>query len=497
MLFHENVFLLILLPVGLAGFGLFRAMGRARWVVPFLIGISLWAYSPQGTVAMAALLVSVIGNKLVGQRILAAGEHGAGRGWLALGIGANLALLGWFKYTNFLLFNLAQLGGPQVAPLAIILPAGISFFTFQQIAYLVDLRTQKEHYDWSTYGLFIIFFPQFIAGPIVHHRDIVPQIVRIRRGELPEPWSEALAAGFTLFTIGLAKKLLIADPLAPLVNMVFAGAGHDPGPSLLVAWTGALAYTLQIYFDFSGYSDMAIGLGRMFGLHLPQNFNSPYQAVSISDFWRRWHITLSRFLRDYLYIPLGGNRRGIVRTRINLMLTMLLGGFWHGANWTFVVWGGLHGLALIVARLFPWRLGPGPGRILTFLFVILAWVPFRAPDIATTLAFWKAMAGFNGLVLPEMVGRHLGLISSPLLVFNNLPFRYLWQTLSGWSGVAAFGAGLLAALSIERQNPPAHTTVHRQLADWMQIPAAVAVFVLFLVVFHAKDANVPFLYFQF
>src|SRR4029078_5020437 len=262
--------------------------------------------------------------------------------FLAVGVTANLAALGYFKYVNFFLANLSALRETQTSVVAVVLPLGLSFFIFQKIALLVDAsKGEVQHFSPLSYTLFVSFFPQLIAGPIVHHKEMMPQFAARARMQVVD-----FAKGLTLFVIGLAKKVLIADTIAQVSNPIFDRAAAGIVPGVLESWTGALAYTLQLYFDFSGYSDMALGLALLFGIHLPINFHSPYQARNSIEFWRRWHITLSRFLRDYLYIPLGGNRHGHVRRYINLAITMLLGGLWHGAAWTFVVWGALHGLYL-------------------------------------------------------------------------------------------------------------------------------------------------------
>jgi len=270
---------------------------------------------------------------------------------LVAGIVLNLSALGWFKYANFIASTVDRWveAGFTLAP--IVLPLAISFFTFQQIAYLVDAyRTARSEPDWLQYALFVSFFPQLIAGPIVHHREMLPQFDEVgRRG----PALRDLEVGATIFAIGLFKKVVIADGVAPWSTEVFESVALGAWPGLVESWGAALAYTFQLYFDFSGYSDMAVGLGLLFGIRLPLNFASPYRATSIVEFWRRWHITLSRFLRDYLYIPLGGNRRGPARRYLNVMITMVLGGLWHGAGWTFIAWGALHGVYLLIN--YAWR----------------------------------------------------------------------------------------------------------------------------------------------
>jgi alginate O-acetyltransferase complex protein AlgI len=318
--------------------------------------------------------------------------------WIpTLGVVLNLAVLGLFKYADFFRGTVFGLLGEGWDPWRLILPLGISFFVFQKISYLIDLRRGDRHiYGFLDFCMFVSFFPQLIAGPLVRHNEIIHQFRDDPRR--PEMW-ENLSRGFVLFLIGVAKKVGIADTVAMIADPLFQKAA---GASLSAAeaWAACGAYTLQIYFDFSGYSDMAIGLALMFGLRLPLNFNAPYRAVSIRDFWRRWHMTLSRFLRDYLYIPLGGNRSGRARQAANVILTMLLGGLWHGANWTFVAWGGLHGAAL--AANHAWserglRLPRAAGWLLTLLFVMACWTLFRAPSFAIAGDMLSAMAGMHGL----------------------------------------------------------------------------------------------------
>ncbi|MYN03959.1 MBOAT family protein [Pseudoduganella sp. DS3] len=381
MLFNSFAFIFLFLPLALAGYQLLRRHG-----VMWLAICSLFFYAWWDWRFLPLLLISICLNFTAGRAMCRQG--GMLRRLVFYGaLAINLGLLVWFKYAAFL-FGIDP-GLP--------LPIGISFFTFTQIAFLVDCWHGKAHEPhFGPYVLFVSYFPHLVAGPVLHHAQMMPQF---RNGQGLR--AEDLAAGLTIFAIGLAKKVLIADNLAPLANPVFsAGAA----PRLLDAWIGTMAYSMQLYFDFSGYSDMAIGLSLLFGVRLPENFNSPYQARNIADFWRRWHMTLSRFLRDYLYIPLGGNRHGPWARHRNLMLTMVLGGAWHGAGWTFLVWGGLHGLFLVVHQQFSAGAARWWDRPLTFLAVLLAWVPFRAPDMAAALEIWAGMAGFHGLGLPRGLG---------------------------------------------------------------------------------------------
>jgi D-alanyl-lipoteichoic acid acyltransferase DltB (MBOAT superfamily) len=336
---------------------------------------------------------------------------------LSAGITLNLCLLGYFKYFAFFATQADNLLGLSLPVASVVLPLGISFFTFQKIAYLVDCyQNQTPAHNYFSFSLFVLFFPQLIAGPITHARQIVPQIMRLPSGII----ANNLAIGLTIFTIGLCKKMLIADSLGPWVNTTFASAASQP-PTLITAWLGAIGFGLQIYFDFSGYSDMAIGLARIFGVRLPINFDSPYKSRSITDFWRRWHITLSHFLRDYLYIPLGGAKR---RRHLNLVITMTLGGLWHGAGWTFMLWGLLHGLCLVGHKLWVRvRRQPLPSAYawaLTLLTVVVLWVPFRAPTMDATLAIWRGMSGLNGVAFPAFLSARVGGALSRFVEFRQL-----------------------------------------------------------------------------
>lgn len=402
MVFSSYTFILVFLPLVLIVFGLLGKVENRRVRFTWLVLCSLvycgWWRLPD----LAPLVFSIVMNYRVG-RWLETGGPVHKRWLLGAAVAGNLALLGYFKYAGFLVGSLNAVAGTDWASAPIVLPIAISFYTFQQIAYISDAyhgRTREHRF--IDYCLFVSFFPQLIAGPIVHHAQMLPQFYRRRLWFDPAN----LSVGISLFVFGLSKKVLIADELSPLVAQVFDVDAAEP-LSFALAWVGVTAYALQIYFDFSGYSDMALGLGRLFGIRLPLNFNSPYRATSVIEFWKRWHITLSVFLRDYLYIPLGGNRRGKARRYVNLMLTMLLGGLWHGASWSFVLWGGLHGVYLIAnhvwrAAVGPVRLGPvttWAARVLTFVLVLIAWVPFRAQGVAQIQRFYAAMFGFGGIDL--------------------------------------------------------------------------------------------------
>jgi len=442
MLFNSYIFIFLFLPVTLLVFYWIGARGHFRAAIAWLVGASLFFYGWWNPAYLGLILASLLFNYSFGVILANARTHALHRRrvLLALGVGANLSVLGYFKYTNFLLDGFSALTGSQLEFISVILPLGISFITFQKIAYLVDAyRGEAREYDFLHFCLFVLFFPQLIAGPIVHHSEVIPQFSRARFNRVNY---ENLAVGLTLFAIGLFKKVIIADNIAVHATPVFAAAANGASLTLLEAWSGALAYTFQLYFDFSAYSDMAIGLARLFGIRLPINFHSPYKAVNIIDFWRRWHITLSRFLRDYLYFSLGGNRKGKARRYLNLFVTMLLGGLWHGAGWTFIFWGGLHGVYLIINHAWqalrrqfgqgPARgsaAGRGVARVITFLAVVVGWVFFRAENFDAALAVLRGMAGLNGVVLPLEYQGALAPLAAAGIVFGKLVYGGAWPLL--------------------------------------------------------------------
>jgi alginate O-acetyltransferase complex protein AlgI len=415
MLFHEPTFLFAFLPLTLALYLSLRRTARQEAIVIALSTASLVFYGWWNPRFIPLIVGSILFNFLLGRQLQ--GERRRARRaqvLLATGVTANLGLLFLFKYLAFAIETINALGGIALPVVKLELPLGISFFTFLQIAYLVDCwRGQTRETGFAPYFLFVTFFPHLIAGPLIHHSEMIPQF----RRKAALIW-ENLAVGLTLFAIGLFKKLVPAEQMATWSDSVFNAAAIGITPSFLDSWVGALCFTFQIYFDFSGYSDMAIGLSRMFGIRLPVNFASPYKATDIIDFWRRWHITLSRFFREYLYIPLGGNRFGAARRYGNLMVVMLLAGLWHGANWKFVLWGALHGVYLMVNHGWQnvWRkqgreVSPLPSWLalgLTFVAAVAAWVPFRADSLNTAMVVLKGMAGGNGVVLPTHYAGLLG-----------------------------------------------------------------------------------------
>lgn len=402
MVFSSNVFLFLFLPLFLATYYLSPERFRA-WVI---VAGSYAFYAWWRVDFLLLFAVVTLFNYAVGLRIAAHGARTAGaRRWLVLGVAADLAVLGWFKYANFGVDSLNALfvaGGLE--PLAwaqILLPIGISFYIFESISYVADVYRgdTPPARSFVDFACFVSLFPHLIAGPVFRYKDLADQFVS--RTHTVDKFAE----GAVRFMQGFVKKVFIADSIAPLVASGFS----LQDPTTADAWVTVLAYTAQLYFDFSGYSDMAIGLGLMMGFRFVENFNQPYLSQSITEFWRRWHMSLSAWLRDYLYIALGGNRGGTARTYRNLFLTMLLGGLWHGANWTFVIWGAWHGAILAVERALGVRVPAGaqPGTFrphrwaLTFLFVILGWVMFRAASVGDAMTLYAAMFAFDGAGLSD------------------------------------------------------------------------------------------------
>ena len=420
MLFNSTEFLFVFLPLLLIVFFQLARISQ-RLAASWLALGSLFFYAWWNPIYVALLLGSILFNYFVGRALAQGADVGSARRkrLLVAGIAADLALLAYYKYANFFVDSVNATLGSSYALADILLPLGISFFTFTQIAFLVDAaRGKAKEFDLIYYSLFVTYFPHLIAGPVLHHAEMMPQFGQASTYRFNATF---FTVGLTTFALGLFKKVVLADGVAPYAGPIFAAAGQGETVGLFQAWGGALAYTLQLYFDFSGYSDMAIGLSYMIGVRLPLNFDSPYKAISISDFWRRWHMTLSRFLRDYLYIALGGNQKGPARRYINLMATMLLGGLWHGAGWTFVIWGGLHGLALVVhqawrglrARLghdmtSSSRAGRAASIALTFLVVVVGWVFFRASSFDAAMTIVQGMVGLNGVSLPDVIAARTG-----------------------------------------------------------------------------------------
>ncbi len=459
MLFHSQIFLLVFLPLALLLFYKFPLSSSGRqWL---LITFSLVFYSWWDIRFLPLIVASVVVNWCLANACRRHEFHAAP----ILGVVVNLGLLGYFKYRNFFLENLLEIFGEVPVYDNLILPIGISFFTFQQISYLVDLRREQTPlYDFRRYAVYVTFFPQLIAGPIVRHDELIHQL-----SDWPkrDGLNERMARGGVLFIIGLAKKVLLADHFAKHADRVFEAATNG-AVGTLDAWSGTLAFAFQIYFDFSAYSDMALGLGLLFGLVLPVNFNSPYKAVSVGEFWRRWHISLSRFLRDYLYIPLGGNRHGLLRQTAAQMITMLLCGLWHGAGWNFVLWGGYHGVGLVINNLWR-RFGFSIPSVvswgLTMGFVTIGWVLFRAVDFAAATAMLQSMVGISP--------------GAP-------------QSLAGFAGWKLAAAGVLVLAF-----PNSQRLALEMLAPNRLIAGFLALLLVFITLELGKGQSIEFIYFQF
>ncbi|MCF6195945.1 MAG: MBOAT family protein [Emcibacter sp.] len=419
MLFNSYEFIFAFLPITLIIF-IFISKIDSEKAIAWLVVASLFFYGWWNPIYLFLIIASMAVNYYIGTIInkINSKEKKA-KFLLVLGIFLNLSLLGYYKYANFFLESVAYLFSTKFEFQQILLPLAISFFTFQQIAFLVDAyKGITKEYKFLHYALFVTFFPQLIAGPIVHHKEMLPQFMDRMNIKFN---INNITIGMIIFTIGLFKKAVLADGIAVHANPVFslAEAGHQLG--FFQSWGGALSYTLQLYFDFSGYSDMAIGGARLFGIKIPLNFHSPYKALNIAEFWRRWHMTLSRFLRDYVYIALGGNKRGKVRRYLNLFVTMLLGGLWHGAGWTFVVWGALHGTYLIINHGWSFivqkfnllfleksKIWRGFSWAITFSVVVVGWVFFRAANFDTAILLLEGMWGNHGISIPNGLAVHLG-----------------------------------------------------------------------------------------
>ena len=487
MLFNSFEFIFLFLPITLT---IFFLLGKnTQWSkkhipIVWLVLASLFFYGWWKPLNLPLIILSILVNYscgyLLGDVIK---KTSLKKAIVVIGIIFNLGLISYFKYANFLVRNVNQLVGTNYDLPSVVIPLAISFFTFQQIAYLVDAyKGQTKEYSILKYMLFVCFFPQLIAGPIVHHKEVLPQF---ERASIYKFSQRTLAIGLTVFVAGLFKKVIFADRIAEYSNLAFAAASQGIDLTFSESWVGALGYSLQLYFDFSGYSDMAIGAAYMFGIKLPLNFNSPYKAISIIDFWRRWHITLSHFLRDYLYIPLGGSRKGELRRYSNLIITMLLGGLWHGAGWTFVFWGGLHGVYLVINHLYRsvrkglghnlkndgWLLH-GIGWLATFMAVIISWVFFRANNFETATSILQSMFGFRGLQLPDFLEPYLGFLRNIGIGFSGFTVNV------GISQkYATFGIIILLLVAwftpntqqwMNRYNPTLTEPVAENMSSWQQ-----------------------------
>jgi D-alanyl-lipoteichoic acid acyltransferase DltB (MBOAT superfamily) len=488
MIFNSYEFIFLFLPIVVISYYFLISKRLLIAAKGLLIFASFFFYSWWNMAYLPLLLISLLFNYIIGNSLNENIFHRISKKFLLIfGICANILFLGYFKYADFFISNVNTIFSSSYSLLHLVLPLGISFITFQKIAYLVDsYRGTTKEYDFFNYILFVSFFPQLIAGPIVHHAEIMPQFASKRN--LIKQYAN-LATGTFIFAMGLFKKVVLADTFSIWANSGFNVANKL---TLIEAWATSLSYTFQLYFDFSGYTDMAIGSALLFNIKLPLNFNSPYKALNIQDFWRRWHLTLSKFLRDYIYIPLGGNRQGNLRMYGNLLVTFIIGGFWHGAGWTFIFWGLLHGLALIVQRLWHHlniKMPSVMAWFITFNFVNITWVFFRAKTWQDAVAIIRAMFDFNSLVIPNF--------STDFLTYSQLPFYqfidteqfflfFFVQTLL-WLSI-----GFIVAITLQNSI---------EIAGKKQFKTSQALFVsLSLIVFHFMSIQAtesPFLYFNF
>lgn len=399
MLFNSYIFIFLFLPIVLLGYYLLGSRGHSRAVVYFLTVMSLGFYGYNSISALLILFVSIVVNYVLVCLMQKTERTARRRIYLIILLIWNIGLLFVYKYFNFFLENINLAFDTDFSPLQLLMPLGISFYTFQQISYGVDCyRKECKGYQFSDYLAYITFFPSISSGPIVYHSELIPQLQDPERKRV---LFTHLGQGLYAFSLGLAKKVLIADTLAKVVSVGYA---NIPDLNTFSTILVMLSYSLQIYFDFSGYCDMALGISRMLNLDLPVNFNSPYKAVSITDFWDRWHMTLTRFFTKYVYIPLGGSRRGLPRTLLNVMIVFLVSGLWHGANWTFILWGALHGLLNVLEkalRIKDWKIPVLLRRGFTFSFVTLAWSIFRAPSLSDSMTlFGRLFSGGFSLYQP-------------------------------------------------------------------------------------------------
>lgn len=495
MLFNSAEFLFLFLPISLIVFYQLSRLGALRIAIAFLLVASLFFYGYWKLEYLPLLVLSILVNFFLGRAICDRPALSSTGKWLMwVGIAFNLGCLTYYKYFGFLTANLNQVLPVSLPVPDIVLPLAISFYSFTQIAYLVDAyRGQSHRYSITQYGLFVTFFPQLIAGPILRHDQLIPELESKKIFSFS---TQSFCYGLTLLILGLTKKVLIADLVAPWANSIFAQAQDV---SLIEAWVGALAYTLQLYFDFSGYSDMAVGLGAMFNVHIPINFNSPYKADSIADFWRRWHITLSNFLRDYLYIPLGGNRKGKLRQYMNLLVTMLLGGLWHGDGWTFILWGGLHGTYLVIHRVFMdtgIAIGKRWATALTFVSIVCGWVLFRATNMADGLALLTAMFTPSSLVLPGRLSGLLGWLSGLGVTFEGSGLATALPALPGTDGLTIIlNLGILAGLLVVVFLAPNSQGIANRFQPTIKWAATLGVLAAWIALSLTEPSD--FLYFQF
>jgi D-alanyl-lipoteichoic acid acyltransferase DltB (MBOAT superfamily) len=509
MLFNSYIFIFVFLPVVLFIYYAILGKGRKTEAIAWLVASSMFFYGWWNPSYLGLIVASIIFNYSIGVSL----NNKPAKAVLIMGVGFNVLLLGYFKYANFFIDNLNTVFSYDIVTIEVVLPLAISFFTFQQIAYLVDVyRGNVKEHNFLHYCLFVTFFPQLIAGPIVHHKEMLPQF---RKGIFIR--FDNLSVGFTIFIIGLFKKVILADGLGSYASPVFDASSVGEYITFFESWVGALSYTLQLYFDFSGYSDMAIGIARMFGIILPANFNSPYKSNSIIEFWERWHITLSRFLKDYIYISLGGNRKGSGMKAVNIMITMLLGGLWHGAGWTFIVWGGIHGIYIMINHLWrhvcsyfykgdnhsiSWNV---VSKVITLIAVIIGWVFFRSDNLDGAVNLLKSMFLFDGLSFPEVYRYKFG-IGEYIDLLNFSGKKHIFLSIK--EGVILLSISILIAIFMpntqqimEGYNPvlrDIYKSPKGKFYTWRPTVAyAIIISLVFVFIISYLSRVTEFLYFQF
>lgn len=428
MLFNSYIFIFLFFPLTLLGYYTLNYSHKYKAALAFLVGMSLWFYGYNNIYYLLILIVSIIINYGIVSGMARFSNQRPRRFFLCAGLILNLGILFIFKYYDFFISNINAALQAELSFLKLALPLGISFYTFQQLSYVIDsYKKECEIYSFLEYAAYVSYFPQLIAGPIVYHSELIPQFRDESKKRLD---FNNLSKGLYAFSLGLAKKVLLADTFSTIVT---AGYNNIPELNSLSVILVMVCYSLQIYFDFSGYCDMAYGMAYMMNIQLPQNFNSPYKAGSVSEFWDRWHMTLTRFFTKYVYIPLGGSRVGLTRTCRNILIVFLISGFWHGANWTFVFWGVLHGVWMVLERLLKvntWKFPKLLKVSITFIFVTFAWSIFRAESLTDVLLLWSRLfdGGFNS-VYPSIVEAFEDLMEMKFLyraglggLMNSYPF---------------------------------------------------------------------------
>lgn len=484
MLFNSFEFIFIFFPVVFIVYFILNKFRLVKLGKLWIVLSSLFFYSWWNIAYLPLLLASLLFNFYLG-KLLGRKSNKQSKALLTFGIIANVALLGYFKYTDFFIANVNFLFKTSFDLFHLALPLAISFFTFQQIAYLVDAyRKETKDYSFFDYSLFVTFFPQLIAGPIVYHAELIPQLEGLR-GKLFN--YKNIAIGFFIFILGLFKKVAIADTFAAWAN---TGFENSTSLSVVEGWITSLSYTMQLYFDFSGYSDMAIGLALMFNIRLPLNFNSPYKSLSIQEFWRRWHMTLNTFLTKYLYIPLGGSRKGVFRTYINIMIIFTVSGIWHGAGWTFIIWGVMHGIASCINRLWSrkqFKLPPFLAWFITFNFVNIAWVFFRATSVNQALEVLGSMFNIRNLLSESTLQAQTALFDIPV-EFLDTNFSVIQMI------YVIMIAGLAIAFFTKNTYELSKTRLTHSIAGSVYI-ASLIVVVVYLA--FSSFSNSEFIYFNF